>query len=129
MPYEPSNLVNSILDSVKKALGLVEYEFFDPDLIMHINTVFADLNQIGVGPENGFRIEDATAQWSDYISDDVLLNNVKSYMVLRVRLLFDPPSNSFVLTSYEKQIQELTYRMYVLTDNRTHQDSGEEGES
>lgn len=129
MPYEPSNLVNSILDSVKKALGLVEYEFFDPDLIMHINTVFADLNQIGVGPENGFRIEDRTAQWSDFISDDVLLNNVKSYMVLRVRLLFDPPSNSFVLTSYEKQIQELTYRMYVLTDNRTHQDSGEEGES
>ena len=129
MPYEPSNLVNSILDSVKKALGLVEYEFFDPDLIMHINSVFADLNQIGVGPEKGFRIEDATAQWSDFINDDVLLNNVKSYMVLRVKLLFDPPSNSFVLTSYEKQIHELTYRMYVLTDNRTHQDSSEEGES
>lgn len=129
MPNVPSNYVNSILDSVKKALGLVEYEFFDADLIMHINTVFADLNQIGVGPEEGFRIEDESALWSDYISDDVLLNNVKSYMVLRVRLLFDPPSNSFVQTSYEKQIQELTYRMYVLTDNRKHQASGEEEES
>lgn len=107
----------SILTSIKKTLGIVDYDFFDADIIMHINSVFSDLNQIGIGPENGFCIVDETSVWNDFLSDSKQLQNVKSYMLLRVKLLFDPPSNSTVLASYEKQITEFTYRMYVTSDN------------
>jgi len=122
MPNEQQqeDYVNSILNSVKKALGIVEYDFFDPDLIVHINSVFADLNQIGVGPENGFSISDKSAVWSSFTDNDMLLQNVKSYMFLRVKLLFDPPASSTVLNSYEKQINEFVYRMYVYTDNKKY---------
>ena len=120
MANEQPDYLNSILNSVKKNLGLVEYDFFDQDLILHINTVFSDLSQIGVGPEEGFSIQDATATWQNYIADDKKLQNVKSYMFLRVKLLFDPPSSATILASYERQINELAYRMYVYTDNRDH---------
>lgn len=122
MPNEQQqeDYVNSILNSVKKALGIVQYEFFDPDLIVHINSVFADLNQIGVGPEEGFSISDKTTLWSSFTSNDLLLQNVKSYMFLRVKLLFDPPASATVLNSYEKQINEFVYRMYVYTDNKKY---------
>jgi hypothetical protein len=122
MPNEQQqeDYVNSILNSVKKALGIVEYDFFDPDLIVHINSVFADLNQIGVGPENGFSISDKSAVWSSFTDNDMLLQNVKSYMFLRVKLLFDPPASATVLNSYEKQINEFVYRMYVYTDNKKY---------
>lgn len=120
MPNEQPDYNNSILNSVKKSLGIIEYEFYDPELILHINTVFADLNQIGVGPEVGYSITDATNLWSEFTENDILLNNVKSYMFLRVKLLFDPPTASTVLASYEKQISELVYRMYIYTDNKSH---------
>lgn len=120
MPNEQPDYINSILNSVKKSLGIIEYEFYDPELILHINTVFADLNQIGVGPEAGYSIADAANLWSEFTENDILLNNVKSYMFLRVKLLFDPPSASTVLASYEKQISELVYRMYIYTDNKSH---------
>lgn len=128
MPNEQQqeDYVNSILNSVKKALGIVEYDFFDPDLIVHINSVFADLNQIGVGPDNGFSISDKSAVWSSFTANDMLLQNVKSYMFLRVKLLFDPPASATVLNSYEKQINEFVYRMYVYTDNKKYP-IGEEG--
>lgn len=120
--------VNSILNSVKKALGIVEYDFFDPDLIMHINSVFADLNQIGVGPDAGFSINDSSQTWSGFTDNDLLLQNVKSYMFLRVKLLFDPPTSSVVQASIEKQINEFVYRMYVYTDNKTHPIQNKQGE-
>lgn len=120
MPNEQPDYVNSILNSVKKSLGIIEYEFYDPEIILHINTVFTDLNQIGVGPEAGYSITDAVNLWSEFTENDILLNNVKSYMFLRVKLLFDPPSASTVLASYEKQISELVYRMYIYTDNKSH---------
>lgn len=120
--------VNSILNSVKKALGIVEYDVFDADLIMHINSVFADLNQIGVGPDAGFSISDSSQTWNSFVDNDLLLQNVKSYMFLRVKLLFDPPSSSVVQTSIEKQINEFVYRMYVYTDNKTHPIQNEQGE-
>lgn len=119
--------VNSILNSVKKALGIVEYDFFDPDLIMHINSVFADLNQIGVGPDAGFSISDSSQTWSSFTDNDLLLQNVKSYMFLRVKLLFDPPTSSVVQASIEKQINEFVYRMYVYTDNKTHPIQNKQG--
>lgn len=104
----------SILKSVKKVLGLeADYMAFDQDVLMHINSVFTILQQLGIGPDAGFAIEDDTATWDTFLGDDPKLNSVKSYIWLRVRLLFDPPQTSFVLQSMEKQIQELEWRLNV----------------
>ena len=109
---------NSILGSVKDSLGIIGYDVFDKQLIMHINSVFADLNQMGVGPSSGFSIADDNSQWSAFTEDDVLLNNVKSYMFLRVKMLFDPPTNSIVKDSYEKQINEWAFRLNVYCEDK-----------
>lgn len=122
---EQKDYVNSILNSVKKNLGIVEYDFFDADLIVHINSVFADLNQIGVGPYLGFMITDESQLWSDYTDNNMLLQNVKSYMFLRVKLLFDPPANAALRDSITKQIDEFTYRLYVYTDNKNTKEGGD----
>lgn len=104
----------SILKSVKKVLGLeADYTAFDLDVLMHINSVFTILQQLGIGPDAGFAIEDDTATWDTFLGADPKLNSVKSYVYLRVRLLFDPPQTSFVLQSMEKQIQELEWRLNV----------------
>lgn len=104
---------NSILSSTKKNLGLApEYTPFDHDVIMHINTAFSLLNQLGVGPAEGFMIEDDTATWDEFITD-ARLNSVKSYIYLRVRLMFDPPTTSFVLSAIQEQIKELEWRINV----------------
>jgi hypothetical protein len=109
--------VASILTSVKKALGLVEADTsFDVDILMHINSVLATLNQIGVGPENGYQIEDKVATWDELLSDDPRLNNVKSYLYLKVRLLFDPPATSFAIKAFEDQIKEFEYRIYTFEE-------------
>jgi hypothetical protein len=104
----------SILISTKKILGIAEdYAVFDPDIITHINTAFSTLTQLGVGPAEGFMIEDETAVWTDFVSDDHQYNSVKSYVFLRVRLLFDPPTTSYLITALEKQLQELEWRLNV----------------
>ena len=106
-------MTDSILLTTKKALGLAEdYSAFDPDIIMHINSVFASLVTLGIGPEVGFAIEDETKTWNDFTSD-VRLNSVKSYMYLKVRLMFDPPTTSFVLNALQEQLKELEWRMNV----------------
>lgn len=108
---------DSILDSVKKMLGIAsDYTEFDVDIILHINSVFSTLNQLAVGPETGFIIEDKNAKWSDFIGEDPALSSVKSYVYLRVRLLFDPPTTSFAIESFKSQIQELEWRLNVQTD-------------
>lgn len=105
-------MTDSILDSIKKVLNVpADYTAFDPDITMHINTVFSALNQLGVGPQDGFAIEDKFAVWDSFLGGDARLNNVKSYMFLRVRLLFDPPGNSFAVTSFQEQIKELEWRI------------------
>ncbi len=105
---------DSILTSVKKALGLTDdYEAFDPDVIMHINTVFADLNQLGLGPDEGFMIEDKTTTWDAFIGDELRFNSVKTYTFLRVRLMFDPPQTSYLIESLRKQVEELGWRLNV----------------
>ena len=105
---------DSILDNTKKILGLeASYTAFDIDVIMHINSVFAILNQLGIGPENGFAIEDADATWDSFLGDDLRLNAVKTYVYLRVRMLFDPPTTSYLMTSMKEQIQELEWRLNV----------------
>lgn len=109
---------NSILTSIKKHLGLPEeYEHFDPDIIMDINTVFSILCQLGVGPKSGFKIEDKTTIWSDFITDDdPRLNMVKSYMEKKVQMLFDPPLSSSLSEAAKSAISELEWRLNVHVD-------------
>jgi len=121
-------LLESILTSIKKLLGIAEeYEHFDSDLIMHINSVFSILTQLGVGPEKGFMVTDKSAVWEDFIPSAVKLQMVKSYMHLRVKLLFDPPLGSAVIEAMNRQISELEWRIEVEADseggNTTEYDS------
>ena len=105
--------MDSILNSVKKKLGIQEdYTHFDEDIIMDINSVFMILNQLGVGPDEPFTIEDKYDTWDDFI-DDHRIEAVKSYMYMRVRLMFDPPTTGFLVESLNKQIAELEWRMNV----------------
>lgn len=112
--------MESILTSVKKMLGpTAEYTHFDPDIIMHINTVFDDLRQLGVGPAKGFAIEDDAAVWSDFISDMTKFQSVKSYIYLRVKLLFDSSTlSSAVIQSMERQIEKLEWRLNVSAETQ-----------
>ena len=108
--------MDSILTSVKKMLGIpAEHDQFDVDIIIHINSVFNILTQLGVGPEEGFCIEDASAKWSDYTTDDNL-NMVKSYMYAKVRMLFDPPTSGIVTGSQQELIKEMEWRLNVQVD-------------
>ena len=108
----------SILTSIKKILGLPkEYTAFDQDIVMFINSVFSILQQLGIGPVTGFFIEDETAKWEDYLVTPVQLNLVKTYMGLKVRMLFDPPSTSFYISSMEKQIEQYEWRLNVMREN------------
>ena len=112
--------MDSILTSIKKLLGVAdEYTHFDPDIVMHINSVLMILTQLGVGPVEGFIIEDETPVWNDFIPDanPVKLEAVKSYIYLKVRLLFDPPLSSAVLESINRQISELEWRLNVAAES------------
>lgn len=111
--------MDSILTSIKKLLGIAEdYTQFDADIIMHINSVFMTLRQLGVGPSNGFYIENETAEWTDYVSDMSKIQAVKTYVYLKVRLLFDPGSiGSATLAAYERQIQELEWRLNIVAES------------
>lgn len=105
-------MYESILTSIKKLLGIPEdYEHYDADIIMHINSVFMILNQLGVGPSNGFSITDKTAVWGNFISDNDNLEAVKSYVYMKVRLLFDPPLSSAVMECMNRMIGELEWRL------------------
>lgn len=107
----------SILTSIKKMLGITEeYTHFDQDLIIHINTVLMILTQLGVGPAGGFSIKDEHETWSDFVSENEKLEAVKSYVYLKVRLLFDPPLSSAVTESINKMINELEWRLNVAAD-------------
>jgi hypothetical protein len=104
----------SILTSTKKILGIPDdYTVFDLDIITHINTAFSTLTQLGVGPAEGFMIEDDTAEWTDFIVDDMQYNSVKTYVYLKVRQLFDPPTTSYLITAFNEQIRELEWRLNV----------------
>lgn len=110
--------MESILTSVKKLLGIdKDYTHFDNDLIMHVNSVFMVLTQLGVGPSEGFAISDANAMWSDFIGeDDKNFQAIKTYVYMKVRLMFDPPLSSAVLDSMSRTICELEWRLNVQVD-------------
>ena len=111
----------SILDSVKKVIGMdPSYTAFDIDIIMHINTQFSKLYNLGVGPKNAaFEIEDRNATWGDFLQGKTNINMVKTYVCMAVRLIFDPPPTSFGIEAVKTEIQEMGWRLNVLDDN-TH---------
>jgi hypothetical protein len=108
---------NSILTSIKNVLGFAEsYTAFDEDILMHVNSVFSDLTQLGIGPVDGFMIEDETATWDQYVTAGVPaneLNSVRTYVFLRLRLIFDPPQSSYFITSMKEQIEKAEWRLNV----------------
>lgn len=104
-------MLPSILNTIKRMLNIDDADnAFDTDIITHINAAFMTLKQLGVGPEAGFHIDDHTKNWSEFI-DESRYNEVKTYVYLRVRLLFDPPGTSFHMTAVKEQIQELEWRL------------------
>lgn len=106
--------MESILTSIKKILGIDEFDTsFDTDLIIHINSSLMILNQLGVGPENGFVIYSKEETWNDFLNDDSSIEAVKTYVGLKVKLMFDPPTSSFVTDSYKEMIKELEWRINV----------------
>lgn len=112
--------MDSILNSIKKLLGITEdYTNFDADLIMHINSVFMILNQLGVGPKDGFTITNEKDVWNDFISDTKNIEAIKSYIYLKVKLMFDPSASSVVTESINKIISELEWRLNISVDNST----------
>lgn len=104
----------SILKSTKKILGIdASYTAFDLDILTHINSALAALNMIGVGPEDGFSVVDDTSVWTSFIGSDPKKNNVKTYVYLKVRQVFDPPQTSALGTAMQEQIRELEWRMSI----------------
>ena len=109
---------DSILDTVKKMLGIPQdYTQFDTDIVIHINSVLSILTQLGIGPNEGYSIEDNTSLWSDYIPDGKALSDIKTYVYLKVRLIFDPPSASSAVEAMNKLVSELEWRINVAADS------------
>lgn len=112
--------MESILTSVKKLLGITEgYNHFDSDIIMHINSALFTLKQLGVGPSEGFTISDKNAVWTDFVEDISKLEAVKTYVYLKVKLVFDPPASSAVMEAIKNQISEYEWRLNVEVETLT----------
>ena len=111
--------MESILNSVKTFIGMNEEEtHFDTDVIITINSIFSILRQMGVGPEETFSIVDDKTIWNDFTQDDPDYSEVKTYVQLRTKLIFDPPSNSNILAAMKEQIQEIEWRLTVTASNK-----------
>lgn len=110
-------MTDSILNTTKKLLGIAEENTeFDLDIILHINSVFTILTQLGVGPNKGFFVTDNSATWSDFIPEGEMMEAVKSYMGCKVRMLFDPPTSSATMQALQNMCNELEWRLNVLCD-------------
>lgn len=113
-------LEEKILSSIKKLLGLDDgVTVFDTDIVIHINTVFANLAQMGVGPHDaegkniGYKISTGDEVWGDFTSNDILIENVKTYIYIKVKMVFDPPTSSALIDAYNAQAKELEWRLYT----------------
>lgn len=123
--------MESILTSIKKLLGIAaDYEQFDTDIIIHINSAFSTLTQLGVGPSGGFIIQDETSTWSDFTADDPKLEFVKTYIYLKVRLVFDPPTTGSVIEAIKQNISEYEWRLMIAADQvkSTGEEENQNGE-
>lgn len=108
----------SILISTKKVLGVSEeYAEFDLDILTHINAAFGVLNQLGLGPDEGFYVEDESSVWEDYITKSSVLSMIRTYVFLKVRFLFDPPTTSFLINAVEEQINQHEWRINVFRES------------
>ena len=107
----------SILGAIReRVVGSVDEKGFDSDLIMHINSAFADLNDIGVGPKEGFEIEDDTSEWTEFVEDPVVRNSVQEFVYLSVKLNFDPPANAALLNSTQNRYAKLEWKLNAKCD-------------
>lgn len=113
--------MGSILGETKGALGLdPEAEGFDPELILHINGVLSEFHQLGLGPESGYVVTDATQTWEDFLGSDERYNLARSLAFLKVKMLFDPPQVGYVLTANEKLIDRMEWRLNVQREEIVH---------
>lgn len=118
---------NSILLTIKKLIGIdKDYGVFDVDLIVAINSSFMILNQLGIGPDKPFSITDESQTWADFFGDEELFALAKSYIYLRTRLLFDPPSSGVLHEAVERQISEFEWRMHVQADYNDSKEGDED---
>lgn len=107
----------SILTETKNSLGVAEdVTIFDVAIRMHINSAISTLTQLGIGPEGGFEILDADATWTDFVNTDLRLSQIKSYVFLRVKMLFDPPPNSWVSVAMKDQIEQMEWRLNMVRE-------------
>lgn len=111
-----------ILTSIKKLLGIYEENTdFDTDILIHINSVITILNQLGIGPDEGFTVDEETT-WNDYLDDDKKINSVKSYIYLKVKLIFDPPMSSAIKEANKQMIDELEWRLNLYHESDKEED-------
>lgn len=119
--------MESILTSIKLLLGITEdYEHFDNQIVTHINSVLMVLTQLGVGPPEGFIVKDKSDTWNEFIPDGKNLELIKSYVHLKVKLLFDPPSSSVVMESMNRMISEFEWRINAAVESSTQEVSEDE---
>lgn len=117
--------MDSILTSIKKLLGIeADYDHFDVDIIMGINSALMTLNQLGVGPNTGFMITSSSETWSGLLGDRLDIEAVKMYIYLKTKLMFDPPSNSFLVDATNRQVTELEWRINIQVDTTTVVEGG-----
>ena len=110
---------DSILETIKKMLDIADEDTaFDTDVIMHINAALAELIHVGVGPQDGYRIQDKTETWGEFVTDPVQLSTVIEYVYCKTKLVFDPPSNSFTCDALGKRADESQWRAYMLADEQ-----------
>lgn len=115
-PIAPKPNMNSILESVKTMLDIdIDDAAFDVDIIFGINTCFAILQQMGLGPKEGFNVVDNTQEWLDYI-EGPMMSMIQQYVYLKTKVIFDPPNNSYLLTNYNERIAELEWRLHVIAE-------------
>lgn len=112
-------MTDSILDSIKKLVGLeADYTPFDVDITIHINSAFATLHQLGVGPTSGYQIVGQASKWNEFTQDDVTLNNVKTYIYVYVRIRFDPPTSAAALNAFQAMEKEYEWRLNVAGEQK-----------
>lgn len=113
MNNSETSVNESILNSIKKLLNISKDDTsFDTDIIIHINSVITSLLQIGIGKEN-FRVVDKDTKWTDYISNDKSIDYIKTYIYLKVKMVFDPPANGSIMQSFNETIKELEWRLHI----------------
>ena len=111
----------SIFNSIKALLGPdADYDAFDQDIMIFINSALATLTQLGIGPDDGFRITGPNETWNDLLGDSKDLDSVKQYIYMKVKMAFDPPANSFVMTAYEEACKEFEWRLNVAVDPKKY---------